>query len=260
MNLNRRAYLKTAFSALGGAVCVPLLSRGRFIQRGESDTSSDMNTLIYENPFSHPDDVADFILEGSAHLTFERQRLRMQNALPLSAGKRAHFVFWCPEDFPGQIRVTWDFYPIEEPGLAMLFFGAANLEGGSIFDPSLSARDGQYKQYHSGELNTYHISYFRRKQVTERAFHICNLRKSKGFHSVATGADPIPSVVDAQPPYRMELVKDRGVIRFSINELPVLHWTDDGSSYGPILGGGKIGFRQMAPLVVEYANFKVYTS
>jgi hypothetical protein len=31
----------------------------------------------------------------------------------------------------------------------------------------------------------------------------------------------------------------------------------DGKSHGPLLGGGKIGFRQMAPLIAEYANFRV---
>jgi len=29
-------------------------------------------------------------------------------------------------------------------------------------------------------------------------------------------------------------------------------------TYGPLLEDGKIGFRQMAPLVAEYANLKVY--
>jgi hypothetical protein len=42
-----------------------------------------------------------------------------------------------------------------------------------------------------------------------------------------------------------------------INHLLVYHWVDDGKSYGPVLGGGKIAFRQMAPLVAEYANLEV---
>ena len=48
------------------------------------------------------------------------------------------------------------------------------------------------------------------------------------------------------------------LVKFSINELPLFEWTDDGSRYGPILTAGRIGFRQMAPLVGEYANFKVW--
>ena len=30
-------------------------------------------------------------------------------------------------------------------------------------------------------------------------------------------------------------------------ELVVLRWTDDGRSFGPLLGAGRIGFRQMPP-------------
>ncbi|MXZ23173.1 MAG: DUF1961 family protein, partial [Caldilineaceae bacterium SB0665_bin_25] len=46
-------------------------------------------------------------------------------------------------------------------------------------------------------------------------------------------------------------------VAFLINELPIFSWRDDGVSYGPVLGGGKIGLRQMAPLVGEYANLVV---
>ena len=35
-------------------------------------------------------------------------------------------------------------------------------------------------------------------------------------------------------------------------------WQDDGEEYGAVLGGGKIGFRQMAPLIGEYSDLKVY--
>jgi hypothetical protein len=75
---------------------------------------------------------------------------------------------------------------------------------------------------------------------------------------VAQGADPLPSVADAQPPYRIQLVKCGSEIAFSIRDLPILTWRDDGKTYGPPLGGGKIGFRQMAPLIAEYANLRVH--
>jgi hypothetical protein len=38
----------------------------------------------------------------------------------------------------------------------------------------------------------------------------------------------------------------------------IFTWEDDGATYGPRLQAGKIGFRQMAPLIAEYANLKVY--
>ena len=107
------------------------------------------------------------------------------------------------------------------------------------------------------------MSYFRRRQADERPFTTCNLRKSHGFHLVARGADPIPSVPDAVPPYRISVLKAGPRVRFSIGQgehadLPLLDWIDDGSRHGEVLSGGKIGFRQMAPLIAEYANLRVW--
>jgi hypothetical protein len=158
--------------------------------------------------------------------------------------------------------ISWDFWPIREPGLCIVFFAATArrdlfaASNGDLFSPALKARTGEYEHYHHGEIDALHLSYFRRRWPQERAFHTCNLRKSYGFHMVAQGADPIPPVADANPPYRIELTKRGPLVAFSINGLPVLRWTDDGS-LGPPLAGGKIGFRQMAPLIAEYANLTV---
>jgi hypothetical protein len=121
----------------------------------------------------------------------------------------------------------------------------------------LNPRSGEYNQYHHGDINAFHVSYFRRRWPEERAFHTCNLRKSYGFHMVAQGADPIPSVEDVTPPYHIRLVKCGAHISFAINDLPIFYWQDDGVAYGPRLRGGKIGFRQMAPLIGEYAKLRV---
>jgi hypothetical protein len=40
--------------------------------------------------------------------------------------------------------------------------------------------------------------------------------------------------------------------------LQLLHWEDDGETHGPVLDSGKIGFRQMAPMMAEYANLTVH--
>lgn len=152
----------------------------------------------------------------------------MENKLDPSIGQASNFVYGCPEPFPADIAVEWEFWPIREPGRCMLFFAAAGRNGEELFDEHLPERSGEYQQYHSGAINTLHVSYFRRRYPEERAFHTCNLRKSYGAHLVCQGADPIPDV------------------------------EDDGVNYGSHLGEGKIGFRQMAPLVGEYANFNVY--
>ena len=215
--------------------------------------------LVYENPLASATDVDGFLMEGSGATTFPMGRLRLENLRDPSEGQKANIVVWCPRDFPADVCVEWDFWPIREPGLCIVFFSAIGRNGNDIFDDSLARRDGIYSQYHSGDIDAYHLSYFRRKAETERAFQTCNLRKSRGFHLVAQGADPLPSVIDAMPPYALRLSKLGPDVSFSINDLCVLRWSDD-EQHGPVLGAGKIGFRQMAPLIAEYANLRVYTT
>lgn len=213
---------------------------------------------IYHNPLAEASHVDGFRMEGQGLVSFPEGRLRLENGRDPEAGQAANFVFWCPEDFPGDVAVSWEFRPLREPGLAILFLAARGAAGKDLFDPALAPRTGIYDQYHHGEMDAFHISYFRRKWPEERQFHTCNLRKSYGFHLVAQGADPIPGVEDVVAPYRMLAVKQGGSISFYINELPVFSWQDDGAAYGPLLAGGRIGFRQMAPLLAEYANLQVY--
>lgn len=214
--------------------------------------------LIYHNPLSSQRDLAGFRLEGDARVEFPNGRMRLSNVRDPAQGQIANFVFWCPEELPAEIMVTWEFTPLQEPGLAMMFFAARGSRGEDLFDPRLADRSGEYRHYTHGDIECYHASYFRRRRLDERAFHVCNLRKSSGFHLVATGADPIPDVTDVDPPYRMTLTKLGGDISLMINELPIFAWHDDAESYGPVLGSGKLGFRQMAPLVAEYANLEIH--
>lgn len=214
--------------------------------------------LIYSNPLDSPEAIADFRLEGQAACSFPLGRLRMENAADPKEGQKSNFVLWCPESFPADLSVEWDFWPIREPGLCILFFSAQGRQGEDLFDPALAQRTGEYDMYHHGDIHAFHISYFRRRYPEERAFHLCNLRKSYGFHMVAQGADPIPPVADAAGPYRMRVDKLGAKVAFYINDLLIFEWEDDGAAFGPLLGGGKLGFRQMAPLMAEYANLKVY--
>ncbi|WP_260406452.1 YesU family protein [Microbacterium sp. G2-8] len=211
-------------------------------------------TLVYRNPLLSAADVADWIAEGPVQAADAEGAVELRSA----GGPDDHFTFWCPEEFGDRIRVSWDFSPTSEPGLAMLFFGASSVAGGGIFEDGLAPRDGAYPQYHSGDIRTLHVSYFRRRWEDERAFHTCNLRKSPGFHLVAQGADPLPPVVDARGTfYRIDLVKDGADVRFAIDGLPLFAWTDDETT-GPRATSGRIGFRQMAPLVARYRNLEVH--
>ena len=214
--------------------------------------------LIYENPLSCEEDIQGFVLEGSANVSFPEGRLRLENALSAAEGQKANYVLWCSEDFPSDVRIEWKFQPIKEPGLAILFFAAKGRNGEDIFDTSLAKRTGEYVQYHHGDINAFHVSYFRRKEPDERALHTCNLRKSYGFHLVAQGGDPIPDADECKQMYRIALEKKENIVRFLIEEVEVFRFVDDGETYGPLLSGGKIGFRQLAPMIGEYADLKVY--
>lgn len=214
--------------------------------------------LIYDNPLAREADVKDFILEGQAKISFPGGCLRMENALSADELQKANYVFWCPMTFPSDVMITWEFRPLREPGLCILFFAAAGRHGEDLFDPSLQRRTGEYPLYHHGDINAFHISYFRRKEKDERAFHTCNLRKSYGFYLTAQGGDPIPDADEAKDFYQMKVIKQGAWVRFFINDLEIFQYQDDGETHGPRLGAGKLGFRQLAPLMAEYKNLKVY--
>ena len=214
--------------------------------------------LIYDNPLSQEADLKDFRLEGQAVCTFPEGKLRLENALNPEKGQAANYVLWCREEFPADFRLEVSFRPLREPGLAMIFFAARGRNSEDLFDPRLAPRTGEYIQYHHGDIDAFHLSFFRRKEADERRFHTCNLRKSYGFHLVAQGADPIPDVADATQPYLLNLTKQGDDVRFAVDGLEVLHFRDDGSTFGPPLAGGKIGFRQLAPMIGEYSDLKVY--
>ncbi|HPN85216.1 MAG TPA: DUF1961 family protein [Victivallales bacterium] len=214
--------------------------------------------LIYANPLSCESNVADFVREGDVAITFPNGRMRMKNAFDRCEEKHqsGNFNIWCPTDFPDNISVSWDFRPLTDAGLAMFWISAKGRKGEDLFDPTLAPRKGLYNQYHHGDINALHLAYYRRNP-NEIAFRTCNLRKSYGFHLVCQSGDPLPDAKYATTPYRIEVIKHGPHLRFSINETILFHWIDDEST-GPMLIGGKIGFRQMAGLIAEYADMKVH--
>ncbi|MCD4851701.1 YesU family protein [Arthrobacter sp. AK01] len=227
--------------------------------------------MIYSNALRGPSDVAGWVAEGPVHFgtynhgTADGGGLGLADdgtkALVLSGsldaeehGDQAHWTLWCPEELPDHVRITWEFLPLEEPGLAMAFFAARGHGGEDLFSASLAPRTGFYPQYHSGDIDALHISYFRHKHPSERAFRTCNLRKSAGFELVAQGADPLPPVGDADDFYRIEVIKDGPRVAFAINDLRLFEWTDPAAEP---LGGGYFGIRQMAPLKAAYRNLSI---
>lgn len=214
--------------------------------------------ILYRNPLAAAADVADFILEGDANISFPEARMVLENRRPPEEGQAANFVYWCPATFPGDVEISWQFRPLREPGLCILFFGARGLVEGrrvSPLDPRLAPRQGLYDQYNNSDLEYLSISYFRRRLESERRLNVVNLRFAPGFELLAQAADPIPSVYDGHPLHRLSLRKQGRRLTFTVDDLPVLDYTAPRHRRWP--GGGNIGFRQMAPLRAEYANLVV---
>jgi Domain of unknown function (DUF1961) len=220
-------------------------------------TAREPTDLLYANPLAGEGDIERFRMEGDGAVSFPLGRLRLESTRPPADGQAANIVLWCPEEFPADVSISWDFWPVREPGLCIMFFHARGHGDRDLFDPGLAPRTGPYEQYHHGDLDAYHVSYFRRRWESERRFHTCNMRRSHGFHLVASGADPLPAVLDAQGPYQIRLDVRAGEVAFHIDDVLCLRWRDDGSVGGPPLRGGKIGFRQMSPMIGEYANLRV---
>lgn len=211
--------------------------------------------LLYRNTFNDTSALHGWVAEGPLVANISNNTLELRGA----GGPDDYFVYWLPEVFPDRIRISWDFSPLQEPGLAMFFFGAASVDGGSIFDPNLKPRNGSYPQYHSSDICLLHVSYFRRRWPEERTFHVANLRKSPGFNLVAQGADPLPAVADVNGAfYKVEVVKDKREVRFSINGLLLFSFDDTKTDTGPVVRGGRIALRQMQPLVAKYRNLEVW--
>ena len=217
--------------------------------------------LLYANPLATAADTSGFVMEGDGAVSFPQGRMRLESTRSPQEGQAANLVYWCPEQFPDHIAIRWRFWPVRQPGLAILFFAAQGRSGEGVLDSDLAPRAGIYDQYHHGDIDAYHISYFRKSYPEERRLQLCNLRKSYGFHLAAQGADPLPSVPDCDPPYQLEIIKSGEHIRFSIEGIELFHFRDAGKlgeiQTGPPLGAGWLGLRQMAPLIAEYSDLEV---
>ncbi len=209
----------------------------------------EMGETIYENPLANPEDIEDVVIEsskeGHPRITFQNGRMQLESEV--------HFLLWYPDNFPDNIAISWDFLPGVDDGLAMFWLSAKGREGEDLFDPSLEERTGQYRQYNRGDINAYHLAYYRRNPWDDPHINTVNLRKSYGHDLVAVVPNPIPCIKYMEDPYRIQVIKYGPYIRMYINDLLVLNWEDDREFWTD----GKIGFRQMANLVAEYSNLRI---
>src|SRR5690606_35596727 len=142
--------------------------------------------------------------------------------------RRNHLVAWLRKEVPADFMLEFSFRPRDrDEGLAIVFFNTRGRGGEGIFDSSLSPRDGTFPQYHSGDLNGYHISYWAGDRDTS------HVRKNHGFHLVAKGADLIRTgEPDAFQTVR--IYKRGGQIRLMVDDEVALAYNDDGTTFGPV--------------------------
>jgi hypothetical protein len=140
--------------------------------------------------------------------------------------------YWCPKALPSDVKIEWDFMPVNGTGSAALTF---------------SQKDE----------NAFHVLYFRREDDEQKRFHLCHLIKDLGGNIVATGADPLPDISDNPSWYHMTILKKAKDVVFFIDDLEVLYFSDDGLKYGDYLTGGTLGIRHSSTLKAQYRNLRI---
>lgn len=209
--------------------------------------------LLYSRALGTAADTQGWKLEGPGIVEYRDGWMQMKSARP--DGPDGHIVHWCPEEFPARFWAEWEFELLSEQGLCIVFFAARGQGGRDVFDPTLAPRNGIFRQYHSGDIDCYHVSYFANTPGSAR--RVANLRKNSGFFLVANG--PI-GVTEARAGevHRAVLVKDGARIRMAVDGRTIIDHTDDGARAGPVWAGGKIGLRQMQWTAGRYRNFRVF--
>jgi hypothetical protein len=215
--------------------------------------------LLYSSESDNGMPFESWIIEGPGNISFEEGSTIVRSLISDPPdGSTGHFNFWCPDEFPGSFIAEWDFTPVSEYGLTGVFFAAKGENGEDLFDPALPVRDGHYPQYHSGAIESYFLFYYTNRYVNRTTDYSTTwLLKAHNVSNLAKG--PIGIKPRLYEYSHVRLIKDGGHILFTVNDRVTMDFTDPGNDrWGPILDGGKVGFRQMARTVAAYRNFKVW--
>lgn len=218
-------------------------------------TDVDWSHPVYATTFDNEAALADWKLEGGQRMSIASGRLVLESR-PGGEKPRAtdnDLVCWLAKEMPADFLLEFKVRPQDRKhGLNIIFFNARGIHGESIFDPKLKPRSGIFAQYHSGDLNNYHISYWAGERGT------ANVRKNAGFHLVATGKDLVsPAPADSFQTIR--LYKRGSTIQLMVNDVIAVAFDDDGKTHGPVwTHPGWIGLRQMAHTThCEYDDLQV---
>jgi len=219
------------------------------------EVASRLGKLLYESALDARGSIEGWVMEGPGLTAFEDGWMKMASEEADSAAKEGHIVHWCPRDFPESFVAEWEMRITSKSGLCIVFFAARGLNGEDIFDPNLPKRTGIFRQYNQGAISCYHISYYASTPSSPGRI-TSNMRKNSGFHLVSNGPPGIEPGSDAV--HAMRLIKDGAHVQLQVDGKVIIDFTDDGQHYGPVLGGGKIGLRQMQWTSALYRNLRVY--
>jgi hypothetical protein len=214
-------------------------------------TDVDWNRPAYQTSFDDASVLRDWKLEGGKRVSIEGGKLVLESE---PEKRDNHLVCWLTKEMPTDFVLEFTVRPQNrQEGLNIIFFSTRGAGGKDIFDPTLAPRTGVFRQYHSSDLNGYHISYWAGARGT------ANVRKNAGFALVATGPDRI---IDAAPNafQVVRVYKRGGTIRLMVDDIISVAWDDDGRTHGPVWNHrGWIGLRQMGHTVrCEYDDLKVF--
>ena len=255
---------------------VPSLDgEGRTDYGGPLDLAPYRLTPVYEADFTKPLGVVhedelfdgdrrarlpegkDWVFEGPGRAWTDEGWLHMESFNPQEGG---HVVLWSTRVFPEDFLLEFGMSPKDsENGLNIVFLCANSREGGGIFDLDLPHRGGIFKNYHSGALNSYHVSYWACSAAADGGIprRTANVRKNHGFYLVSCGIDRIAG--EGPGPHRVRVLKVGGKLRVEARGRIAAAFDDDGSTYGSVWGSGAIGLRQMGHTDrASYTHFQVW--
>lgn len=219
-------------------------------------TDVDWARPAYQASFDDASALKDWRLEGGAGMRVAGGNLVLENTTePMNPqATSSHLVCWLTKEMPADFLLEFTVRPRDrQRGLNIVFFNARGLNGENIFEPPIADRDGTFPQYHSGDLNNYHISYWAGGRGT------ANCRKNRGFHLAAVGEDLV-NTTPANAFQTVRLYKRGGRIRLMVDDIVSVKFDDDGKLFGPVhTHSGWIGLRQMAHTdSCEYGYVRVY--
>ncbi len=213
-----------------------------------------LGRLLYASSLADGAVIENWTLEGPGIIDHADGWMKMYSKRP--DGPQGHLVHWALVDFPARFVAEWEIQPLSEQGLCIIFFAATGKNGEDIFDRELPKREGVFNHYIRGDINSYHISYYANNPILAPGRITSNLRKNAGFYLAANGPAGIrPGSRDI---HTIRLIRDFEHIQLLVDGGVVIDYVDDGTKYGPVLGSGKIGFRQMQWMIARYRNFKVW--